>query len=151
VEDLLGQLGDEYRQRGLRLQWSDGAVQLTTAPAASAAVERFLRLEVTTRLSQAALETLGIVAYLQPVTRPQVDQIRGVSSDGALRTLLTKGLIADVGRLDTPGRPILYGTTSEFLQYFGLGSTGELPALRPDEEQEPVRAKDEPAAAKDHG
>lgn len=129
VEDALQTLATAYRQRGLRLQWSGSAVQLTTAPAASGAIERFLGLELTTRLSQAALEVLAIIAYMQPVTRPQIDQIRGVNSDGALRTLLSKGLIEEVGRMETPGRPILYGSTPEFLQHFGLNTLAELPAL----------------------
>jgi segregation and condensation protein B len=111
-------------------------VQLTTAPAASAIIERFLGLEMTTRLSQAALEVLAIVAYMQPVTRPQIDDIRGVNSDGALRTLLGKGMVEELGRMETPGRPILYGTTIEFLQYFGLTSVDELPPLAVDEEEE---------------
>jgi segregation and condensation protein B len=134
VDSLLRSLAESYQQRGLRLQWNQNTVQLTTAPAASAVVERFLGLEVTSRLSQAALETLAIIAYRQPVTRPQVDQIRGVNSDGALRTLLSKGLIEEFGRLETPGRPILYGTTPEFLQHFGLSSLGELPPLPDDED-----------------
>ncbi|HUM68654.1 MAG TPA: SMC-Scp complex subunit ScpB, partial [Chloroflexota bacterium] len=100
-----------------------------TAPAASSAIERFLGLELTTRLSQAALETLAIIAYMQPVTRPHIDQIRGVNSDGALRSLLSKGLIEEIGRKETPGRPILYGTTPEFLQHFGLTMLEELPEL----------------------
>lgn len=108
-------------------------VQLTTAAEAGAAVERFLGLELTTRLSQAALEVLAIVAYLQPATRPQIDQLRGVNSDGALRSLLSKGLIEEVGRLEKPGRPILYGTTADFLQSFGLGALTEMPPL--DEEE----------------
>lgn len=135
ARSLLQTLEQNYRERGLRLQWNGDAVQLTTAPEAGAAIERFLGLEVTSRLSQAALETLAIVAYLQPVTRPQIDQIRGVNSDGALRTLLSKGLIEEVGRMETPGRPILYGTTSEFMQHFGLGSIAELPPLAMDEEE----------------
>jgi segregation and condensation protein B len=127
---LLKTLEADYRQRGLRLQWStDNQVQLTTAPAASTVIERFLGLEVTSRLSQAATEVLAIVAYMQPVTRPQVDQIRGVNSDGALRSLLSKGLIEEVGRLETPGRPILYGTTPDFLQHFGLVRLEEMPPL----------------------
>lgn len=132
VESLLLSLEEDYRQRGLRLQRSSGSVQLTTAPENSAVVERFLGLELTTRLSQAALEVLAIVAFLQPVTRPHVDQIRGVNSDSSLRTLLSQGLIEEVGRLETPGRPILYGTTPEFLQHFGLGSIEELPQLSED-------------------
>ncbi|MFN2304943.1 MAG: SMC-Scp complex subunit ScpB, partial [Anaerolineales bacterium] len=115
VRSLLFELEEEYKTRGLRLQWIGQNVQLTTAPEASEIVERFLGLEVTTRLSQAALEVLAIIAYLQPITRPSIDSIRGVNSDGALRTLLSKGLIEEQGRMDTPGRPILYGTTPEFL------------------------------------
>jgi segregation and condensation protein B len=134
VRELLGELEDDYRQRGLRLQWSSGQVQLTTAPEAAAAIERFLGLEVTTRLSQAALEVLAIIAYLQPATRPQIDQLRGVNSDGALRSLLSKGLIEEVGRLESPGRPILYGTTPEFLQSFGLGGLADMPPLAEEEE-----------------
>jgi segregation and condensation protein B len=135
---LLDSLEDKYQDRGLRLQWSGDAVQLTTAPTASAAIERFLGLEVTSRLSQAALEVLSIVAYLQPVTRPRIDQIRGVNSDTPLRTLLSKGLIEEIGRMETPGRPILYGTTPDFLQHFGLTTVESLPPLVDDltEEEE---------------
>ncbi|MCP4424897.1 MAG: SMC-Scp complex subunit ScpB, partial [Chloroflexi bacterium] len=107
VSTLLRTLAEEYQNRGLRLQWSGNAVQLTTAPAASGVIERFLGLEVTSRLSQAALEVLAIIGYMQPITRPKVDEIRGVNSDGALRTLLSKGLIEELGRMETPGRPIL--------------------------------------------
>jgi segregation and condensation protein B len=135
VEALLSEMEADYQQRGLRLQWSDAAVQLTTAPETGEVIERFLGLELTTRLSQAALEVLAIVAYMQPMTRPQVDHIRGVNSDGALRTLLSKGLLEEMGRLETPGRPILYGTTPVFLQHFGLSGLGELPALREEEEE----------------
>jgi segregation and condensation protein B len=135
VNKLLSQLEDDYRDRGLRLQWNDNAVQITSAPEASEAIERFLGLELTTRLSQAALEVLAIIAYMQPITRPQIDQIRGVNSDGALRTLLGKGLIEEVGRMETPGRPILYSTTPTFLQHFGLSGLVELPPLAEDEEE----------------
>ena len=135
VNSLLNDLAEQCQQRGLRLQWSGSEVQLTTAPEASSVIERFLGLEVTMRLSQAALEVLAIVAYMQPITRPQIDQIRGVNSDGSLRTLLSKGLIEENGRLDTPGRPILYGTTPHFLQHFGLGGVAELPPLADDEEE----------------
>lgn len=130
VNKLLKTLEIQYQGRGFRLQWSSPTeVQLTTTAETGTAVERFLGLEVTSRLSQAALETLAIVAYMQPMTRPQIDQIRGVNSDGALRTLLSKGLIEEVGRLETAGRPILYGTTPEFLQHFGLSALAELPAI----------------------
>ena len=116
-------------ERGIRLQRHRGRFQLTTAPQAAALVERFLGLEASSRLSRAALESLAIVAYQQPVTRPQIDSIRGVNSDGVLKSLLNKGLVQEVGRSDAPGRPILYSTTAEFLQYFGLNSIEELPAL----------------------
>ncbi len=129
VKNLLNSLENEYATRGLRLQWSGNDVQLTTAPESSDVIERFLGLELTTRLSQAALEVLAIVAYMQPITRPQIDQIRGVNSDGSLRTLLSKGLIEEIGRMETPGRPILYGSTPEFLQHFGLTTVAELPEL----------------------
>ncbi len=129
IKNALKELETAYQTRGLRLQWSSSAVQLTTAPAASSVIEHFLGLEVTTRLSQAALEVLAIIAYMQPVTRPQIDQIRGVNSDGALRTLLSKGLIEEIGRMETPGRPILYGTTPDFLQHFGLTMIEELPVM----------------------
>jgi segregation and condensation protein B len=129
TEAQLHRLQEQYADRGLDLQWSDRGVQLTTAPEAAPVVERFLGLETTTRLSQAALEVLAIIAWMQPVTRPRIDQIRGVSSDGALRTLLTHGMIEEAGRQETPGRPILYATTLEFLQQFGLSSLNDLPPL----------------------
>jgi segregation and condensation protein B len=135
VRGLLRSLEEEYVGRGLRLQWSGNEVQLTTVPEASEVVERFLGLEVSSRLSQAALEVLAIIAYMQPTTRPEIDDIRGVNSDAALRTLLGKGLVEEIGRMDTPGRPILYGTTPEFLQHFGLTSVEELPPLDADEEE----------------
>jgi segregation and condensation protein B len=133
IHNALQALAADYETRGLRLQWSGDAVQLTTAPAASQVIERFLGLELTTRLSHASLEVLAIIAYMQPATRPQIDQVRGVNSDGALRTLLSKGLIEEIGRQETPGRPILYGTTPDFLQHFGLTRLEELPDLQPEE------------------
>lgn len=134
VKTVLSDLEEGYHDRGLRLQWVGQGVQLTTAPEASDVIERFLGMDVNYRLSQAALEVLAIAAYLQPITRPGIDQIRGVNSDGALRTLLSKGLVEEQGRLETPGRPILYGTSPEFLQHFGLSKIDELPHLRDEEE-----------------
>ena len=133
VEAGLEQLQAYYALRGLRLQRHAGRVQLTTAPELALLIERFLGLEVTSQLSRAALEALAIVAYQQPVTRPQVDAIRGVNSDGVLKSLLSKGLVQEMGRADGPGRPILYGTTSDFLGYFGLSSIEELPPLNLEE------------------
>jgi segregation and condensation protein B len=118
---------------GLRLQRLGKRLQLVSAPAAAPQIERFLGLETELRLSQAALEALSIVAYAQPVTRPQVEAIRGVGSDSVLRTLLSAGLIEDVGRAETVGRPILYATTFEFLQQFGLESVEDLPPLEREE------------------
>lgn len=130
VMTLLEELSANYDGRGLRLQWSGRQmVQLTTARTAARAVEHFLGLESTARLSPAAIETLAIVAYRQPITRPWVDLIRGVNSDGVIRTLLSRGLLEQVGRQETVGRPVLYGTTPAFLQHFGLGSLQELPEL----------------------
>lgn len=118
--------------RGLRLQRYRGRVQITTPPAAAPAVERFLGLEASSRLSRAALESLAIILYRQPVTRPQIDAVRGVNSDGVLKSLLLKGLVQEVGRAEAPGRPILYSATPECLQYFGLSSLSELPPLNLD-------------------
>ena len=92
-----------------------------------------VNLEATTKLSRAALEALAIVAYKQPVTRPAIDAIRGVNSDGVIRSLLNKGLLEEAGRAETPGRPILYQTTLDFLCHFGLSSLDELPPLEPSE------------------
>ncbi len=134
IENILRTLDVVYQTRGIRLQRSGSYVQLTTAPECSQPIERFLGLEVTTRLSPAALEVLAITAYMQPVTRPQVDSIRGVNSDSSLRTLMGVGLIEEVGRIDKPGRPILYGTTPDFLRHFGLNSLDELPTQNDEEE-----------------
>jgi len=133
VKQALDVLAKDCERRGLRIQRHKNAVQLTTAPEAATDVECFLNLDRTARLTRAALEVLAIVAYQQPVTRPQIDSIRGVNSDSVLRTLLRHGLIEDVGRSDGPGRPILYTTTSEFLQHFGLSTLHELPRLNPDQ------------------
>ena len=129
VEIGLEELNEYYQQRGLRIQNHAGRVQLTTAAEIATWVERLLGLEVTSRISRAAVEALAIVAYSQPATRPQVDAIRGVNSDGVMRSLLNKGLLQEVGRAEGPGRPILYATTPEFLQHFGLNSLKELPPL----------------------
>ena len=148
VEQELAGLSEEYAAgRGLSLQWHGGKVQLTSAARAAGLVERFLGLEATARLSRAALETLAIVAYRQPITRPVVDSIRGVNSDGAMKGLLNKGLVQEIGRAETPGRPILYGTTNDFLQHFGLSSLADLPPYDVPEEGEMV--KDEISLLKD--
>ncbi len=133
VEAALKRLAALRKNGGIILQRQGERVQLVTAPDLAGDVERFLGLDLSSRLSPAALETLAIVAYKQPVTRAQIEAIRGVNSDSVLRALLNKGLIEEVGRLDTVGRPILYGTTMAFLQYFGLSDLSELPPLEDEE------------------
>ena len=136
VERGLNELDASLLTRGLRLQRHGGRVQLTTAPEFAELIERFLGLDSTTHLSRAALETLAIVAYQQPVTRPQIDSIRGVNSDSMIKSLLNKGLVLESGRADGPGRPILYSTSPEFLQHFGLNSILEMPPLAKSEDEE---------------
>ena len=131
--DALGEaLGDAAAARGLRLQRGPEGAQLVTAPEAAAAVEALLGLEGGRRLSAAAMETLAIVAYRQPVTRGQIERIRGVSSDAAIATLRARELITAVGRAPGPGRPTLFGTTQRFLGQFGLEHPRQLPPLPPD-------------------
>ena len=129
INKAIRNLGEQLSTRGLRLQENKGRYQLTTAPELSEAVESFLHLEATSKLSPASLEALAIVAYQQPATRPMIDSIRGVNSDSVIRNLLSKGLIEESGRSDGPGRPILYATAPEFLQYFGLTSLKDLPPI----------------------
>lgn len=130
VEEALRELDEILKERGVRLERIGSRVQMVTAPEAAASVERFLGLEERRRLSPAALETLSIIAYRQPISRPQLEAIRGVNCDSVLRTLLTAGLIEEVGRAAAVGRPILYGTTFAFLQHFGLKGLEDLPPLK---------------------
>ena len=143
VETALDELEQGYQNRGVRLQRHSGRIQMTSAPEAAEAIETFLGLEANSRLSSAALEALAIIAYQQPVTRPQVDAIRGVNSDGVMKNLLHKGLIQEVGRAEGPGRPIMYSTTPEFLGHFGLTSLEELPPLNLEELSAPKDASQE--------
>ncbi len=129
IEEALERLRTGYSHRGLRIQRKGGRVQMVTAPEAAPYIERFLGLQLSGKLSTAALETLAIIAYQQPITRAQIEAVRGVNCDGVLRTLSRKGSIEEIGRLEQAGRPILYGTTFEFLQYFGLQDLAELPPL----------------------
>ena len=134
VHQALDALATQLREsgRGIRLQIGPEGAQLVSAPEAAAKIELFLGLEANRRLSNAALETLAIVAYRQPVTRGQIDTIRGVNSDGAISTLRARGLIAPAGYASGPGRPMLFQTTQRFLEHFGLERAGQLPPL-PDE------------------
>jgi segregation and condensation protein B len=130
LRQYLTLLGDHYKEsHGIRIQMINNQYQLTTAPEHAELIENFLGLEVTSRLSQASLEALAIIAYKQPTTRPEVDSIRGVNSDGVIKGLLSKGLIEELGRSEAVGRPILYGVTADFLQHFGLASLDDLPKI----------------------
>ena len=115
--------------RGWTILRHHGTVQLASAPRFADRVRSFLKLNRESRLSGAALETLTLVAYRQPVTRAEIDALRGVDSSGVLAKLHARGLIEIVGRLSTVGNPIQYGTTIEFLRHFGLQSLGDLPPL----------------------
>ncbi|HJS27696.1 MAG TPA: SMC-Scp complex subunit ScpB [Actinomycetota bacterium] len=123
--------GYEERGAGITLRNVAGGWRLTTHPDAAEAVERYVLASRHTRLTKAALETLAIVAYKQPVTRHQISSVRGVNSDGVLRALVDRGFVAEVGREEGPGRPVLYGTTPEFLERLGLPSLSDLPSLAP--------------------
>jgi segregation and condensation protein B len=114
---------------GLALQRFDDRLQLGTTPSSAAAVERLLGAPPPVRLSRAALEALAVIAYRQPVTRGEIDAVRGVNSDSAVSTLLTRNLVAEVGRRDTVGRPMLLAVTPDCLQYLGISSLEELPPL----------------------
>lgn len=129
IEAALSELIAGQARRGVRVQHLGERVQWVTAPEATAAIERFLGLDLTTKLSPAALETLAIIAYKQPVTRAQIDELRGVASDGVLRTLIHRSLVEQGERLEQAGRPFQFRTTFDFLQHFGLQSLEELPAL----------------------
>jgi len=128
LEDVCGLLEREP-PTGLAVQRHDGRLQLTTSPVAALAVERYLGSPPPVRLSRAALESLAVIAYRQPVTRGEIDSIRGVNSDSAVTTLLTRGLVNEIGRRETVGRPALIATTPDCLQYLGLNSLDELPPL----------------------
>jgi segregation and condensation protein B len=129
VAQAVQRLAESCAERGVRVVRAGTRAQMVTSPAASAAIERYLGVSAAGKLSPAAMETLAIIAYRQPITRAQIDATRGVNSDGVLRTLLAKTLIAPVGRMEQAGRPVLYGTTFEFMQYFGIQSLAELPTL----------------------
>ena len=129
AETGLAALAEALRGRGLRLQRQGQQFQLVTAPEASSYVERFLGAARDQRLSRAALETLAIIAYRQPISRAAIEAVRGVSCERAIATLKLRGLVEEVGRADGPGRPALLGTTLRFLEYFGLERPEDLPPL----------------------
>ena len=133
ADELCEELARGYADRaaGIVLRNIAGGWRLSTSPEAATVVERYVLSSRHSRLTKASLETLAIVAYKQPVTRHQVSSIRGVNSDGVLRALVDRGLVAEAGREETPGRPVLYGTSPEFLERLGLPSLSALPPLAP--------------------
>ena len=129
VEQALDALQARDTGRGVRIQRNGATVRLVTAPQAAAFIERLLGIERPNRLSKAALETIAIIAYRQPITRGAIEAVRGVSCDAPLNTLRSRELVQSVGQADTPGRPHLWATTSRFLEHFGLSGLAELPTL----------------------
>ncbi len=129
VDEALAELKNDYAERGIRVQRARDKVQLVSAPDAATMIQKFLGIDGSGHLSAAALETLAIIAYRQPITRPAIESVRGVNCDGVIHSLLTRGLIQEVGRMETAGRPILYATTFDFLQHFGLRDVEDLPPL----------------------
>ncbi|WP_221565279.1 SMC-Scp complex subunit ScpB [Alkalihalobacillus sp. TS-13] len=131
AEGLIKEMIEDYQtdDRGIEIVEIAGAYQFTTKAKHISYYERFVESPTTSSLSQAALETLAIVAYKQPITRTEIEDIRGVKTEKPLQTLSAKHLVKEVGRAEGTGRAILYGTTKEFLEYFGLKSKDDLPKL----------------------
>lgn len=131
TRELIEDLKEEYKAlgRGIKLISINDEYQLVTKPENSKFIQKLLKTNTRQSLSQAALETLSIIAYKQPITRINIDEIRGVKSDRAISTLLEKGLIKESGRLDIVGRPVLYSTTDKFLVHFGLENLKQMPSL----------------------
>lgn len=144
LKKALNEIRDEYdyEQRGFLLKRFGDKVQLATRPLYSEDVVRLLQPVQQQSLTQAAMETLAVVAYKQPVTRAEVEAIRGVKCDYSLQSLMIKGMIDEVGRKDTIGRPILYGTTDKFLSHFGIQTLEELPPLPEHDEEAASEAGD---------
>ncbi len=132
IKRLLDELIMDYRDRkgGIQIVEIAHGYQMVTNQEYAEWIRKFKNINISTRLSLPALETLAIIAYKQPIIRAEIEQIRGVNSDSAIRTLHEKRLIKIIGRKEAPGRPFLYGTTREFLQYFGLKDLTELPSLK---------------------
>ena len=145
LRETINNLKDEYdfEQRGFILKRFGDKVQLATRPMYSGDVVRLLQPVQQQSLSQAAMETLAVVAYKQPVTRAEVEQIRGVKCDYSLQSLMLKGLIREAGRKDTIGRPILFCTTDEFLSHFGLEDLNGLPPMPQPENAEMEKETEE--------
>ncbi|NLC43260.1 MAG: SMC-Scp complex subunit ScpB [Clostridiales bacterium] len=127
-----------FERRGLQINMVNDTYQLATRPEYSSYIEKYIGQEHSQKLSQASLETLAIIAYRQPITKVDIENVRGVKCDYIVSTLVNRQLIHEIGRMPTPGRPILYGTTDLFLRNFGLASLDELPPLENDESEATV-------------
>jgi segregation and condensation protein B len=138
VEEQLRVLGREYEDRGSGIMLAEvaGGWQLVTRPENAAWIRKFRSVKISAKLSRPALETLAIVAYKQPITRSEVEVVRGVNIGGIMRNLMERRLVKIVGKKDVPGKPMMYGTTPEFLQYFGLKDLSALPTLKEFQELE---------------
>ncbi len=130
VPALVADLNESLEERGLYVLEIAEGFQLRTRTEYGEYVKKFHKIRRSTRLSQASIETLSMVAYKQPVTRQEIEDIRGVDSSGVLKTLLDKGLIKSMGRKKVPGRPMTFGTAKKFLEYFGLSRLTDLPTLK---------------------
>lgn len=132
IKEILDGLVSEYRARngGVRIIEIAKGYQMVTNPDCARWIKKFRNTNTSSKLSMPALETLAIVAYNQPIIKAEIEQVRGVNSDGVMKTLLDRRLIKIMGRKEMPGRPLLYGTTREFLQYFGLKDLTELPTIK---------------------
>ena len=138
LKNLIKELYKDYQNenRGIKLELLGNHFKLTTKQEHKEYYKKLIKDEENNKLSQAALETLSIIAYNEPISRIDIDEIRGISSAYVIRKLVLKGLIEEKGKSDAPGRPLLYGVTSNFLDYFGLGSTKELPEIKTKENNE---------------
>lgn len=139
LKELIKELKEDYESpnRGIKLEYLGNRLKLVTKKEHKEFYETLVNEEINSNLTPASMEVLAIIAYNQPITRVKVDEIRGTNSSHLVRKLLLKNLIKDLGKSDAPGRPILYGTTDQFLDYFGLKTIEELPAL------EEIKVEDE--------
>jgi segregation and condensation protein B len=140
IKQALRMLEQEYidQNRGFVLKKISGGYRLYSNPALNEVLQRFVKTNIRTHLSQAALETLAIIAYRQPITRTQIAEIRGVRTDSVVLTLLDKGLLKEAGKLKEPGNPILYRTSDRFLELLGLNNLKDLPQLKEFTEDEQI-------------
>ena len=142
LHSILEELKEEYNSRNLQVVEVADGYQLCTRHEYNDFIRKYLKLDRSTRLSQPSLDTLSIIAYKQPLTRQEVDDIRGVDSSGVMKTLLEKKVIGPAGRKKVPGRPIMYRTTQKFLEYFGLKDLSDLPTL--EDLREEIEGEDPP-------